>query len=133
MELCTVSQPVQYMGVNGQHIPSSINISPENPQEELGVPSQGTLDEAMVGCVVSDSASMVTLKPVVICLEGLIGAGKSTALQLAKAPLVLMTHKADDIAELTLFLALGIIAGAALVPRLIPLDQIYRTYFPAFS
>ena len=93
MELCTVSQPVQYMGVNGQHIPSSINISPENPQEELGVPSQGTLDEAMVGCVVSDSASMVTLKPVVICLEGLIGAGKSTALQLAKASLEGMGFK----------------------------------------
>ncbi len=52
---------------------------------------------------------------------------------IAWAPLVLMTHNADDIAELTLFLALGIIAGAALVPRLIPLDQIYRTYFPAFS
>ncbi len=52
---------------------------------------------------------------------------------IAWAPLVLMTHNADDIAELTLFLALGIIAGAALVPRLIPLDQIHRTYFPAFS
>jgi LPLT family lysophospholipid transporter-like MFS transporter len=47
--------------------------------------------------------------------------------------LVLMTHNADDIVELTLFLALGIIAGAALVPRLIPLHQIHRTYFPAFS
>jgi LPLT family lysophospholipid transporter-like MFS transporter len=51
---------------------------------------------------------------------------------IAWAPLVLMTHNADDIAELTLFLALGIIAGAALVPRLIPLDQIHRTCFPAF-
>jgi LPLT family lysophospholipid transporter-like MFS transporter len=43
-----------------------------------------------------------------------------------------MTHNADDIVELTLFLALGIIAGAALAPSLIPLDHIRRTCFPAF-
>ncbi|MGD0959497.1 MAG: lysophospholipid transporter LplT [Methylomonas sp.] len=51
---------------------------------------------------------------------------------IAWAPLVLMAHNADDIAELTLFLALGIITGAALVPRLIPLEHIRRTCFPAY-
>ncbi len=51
---------------------------------------------------------------------------------IAWAPLVLMTHNASDISELTLFLALGIIAGAALVPALIPLEHIRRARIPAY-
>lgn len=51
---------------------------------------------------------------------------------IAWAPLVLMTHNASDIAELTLFLALGIIAGSALVPRLIPLEHLRRARIPAY-
>ncbi len=50
----------------------------------------------------------------------------------AWAPLVLMTHNAGDIANLTLFLALGIIAGSALVPRLIPLEHLRRARIPAY-
>jgi LPLT family lysophospholipid transporter-like MFS transporter len=50
----------------------------------------------------------------------------------AWAPLVLMTHNASDIANLTLFLALGIIAGSALAPRLIPLDALRRARIPAY-
>ncbi|MGZ4960251.1 MAG: MFS transporter, partial [Methylomonas sp.] len=50
----------------------------------------------------------------------------------AWAPLVLMSHNASDIADLTLFLALGIVAGAALVPRLIPLEHLRRARFPAY-
>jgi LPLT family lysophospholipid transporter-like MFS transporter len=37
------------------------------------------------------------------------------------APLVLLSKNASEIAELTLFLAIGIVAGSALVPRIIPL------------
>ncbi len=48
------------------------------------------------------------------------------------APLVLMTQNASDIAELTLFLAIGIIVGSALVPRLIPLDFLSRARIPAY-
>lgn len=48
------------------------------------------------------------------------------------APLVLMTHNASDIANLTLFLALGIITGSALVPRLIPLEHLRRVRIPAY-
>ena len=51
---------------------------------------------------------------------------------IAWAPLVLMTKNASEIAELTLFLAIGIIAGSALVPRLIPLDLLRRARLPAY-
>ncbi|MDD2739351.1 MAG: lysophospholipid transporter LplT, partial [Methylomonas lenta] len=48
------------------------------------------------------------------------------------APLVLMSHNASDIANLTLFLALGIITGSALVPHLIPLEHLRRARIPAY-
>jgi len=51
---------------------------------------------------------------------------------IAWAPLVLMSHNASDIANLTLFLALGIIVGSALVPRLIPLEHLRRARIPAY-
>lgn len=51
---------------------------------------------------------------------------------IAWAPLVLMTENASDIAELTLFLAIGIIVGSALVPHLIPLDFLSRARIPAY-
>jgi LPLT family lysophospholipid transporter-like MFS transporter len=48
------------------------------------------------------------------------------------APLVLLSKNASEIAELTLFLAIGIIAGSALVPRLIPLEHLRRARIPAY-
>ncbi len=48
------------------------------------------------------------------------------------APLVLLSKNATEIAELTLFLAVGIIAGSALVPRLIPLEHLRRARMPAY-
>ncbi len=51
---------------------------------------------------------------------------------IAWAPLVLMSENATEIAELTLFLAIGIIIGSALVPRLIPLEQLRRARVPAY-
>ncbi|MDD5580629.1 MAG: lysophospholipid transporter LplT [Methylobacter sp.] len=50
----------------------------------------------------------------------------------AWAPLVLLSKNASEIAELTLFLAIGIIAGSAIVPRLIPLEHLSRTRIPAY-
>lgn len=50
----------------------------------------------------------------------------------AWAPLVLALKNATDIAQLTLFLAVGIIAGSALVPRLIPLEHLRRARVPAY-
>lgn len=51
---------------------------------------------------------------------------------IAWAPLVLMTKSASDIAELTLFLAIGIIIGSAVVPKLIPLKRLQRARIPAY-
>jgi LPLT family lysophospholipid transporter-like MFS transporter len=51
---------------------------------------------------------------------------------IAWAPLVLMTKNTTEIAELTFFLAIGIIIGSAIVPRLIPLEQIRRARIPAY-
>jgi len=51
---------------------------------------------------------------------------------IAWAPLVLMSKNASEIAELTLFLAIGIIVGAALVPKLIPLELLRRARIPAY-
>jgi len=49
----------------------------------------------------------------------------------AWAPLILYAKNATEIANLTLFLAIGIIAGSALVPRIIPLEHLRRVRFPA--
>jgi MFS transporter, LPLT family, lysophospholipid transporter len=51
----------------------------------------------------------------------------------AWAPAILMSHNASDIAQLTLFLAIGIIVGSAVVPRLIPLEQLQRARLAAYA
>jgi LPLT family lysophospholipid transporter-like MFS transporter len=50
----------------------------------------------------------------------------------AWAPSVLLSETASDIAQLTLFLALGIVAGSALAPSLIPLEQLRRVRVAAY-
>lgn len=50
----------------------------------------------------------------------------------AWAPLVLMSQNATEIAQLTLFLAIGIIVGSAVVPRLIPLEHLRRARLSAY-
>jgi LPLT family lysophospholipid transporter-like MFS transporter len=54
-------------------------------------------------------------------------------LLVAWAPVVLLTASASDVADLTLFLALGIVAGALLVPRLIPLGRLRRARLAAYA
>jgi LPLT family lysophospholipid transporter-like MFS transporter len=51
---------------------------------------------------------------------------------IAWAPLVLLTQNTTEIATLTLFLAIGIIIGSAVVPRLIPMDHIQRARIPSY-
>ncbi|MEN8259322.1 MAG: lysophospholipid transporter LplT [Pseudomonadota bacterium] len=51
----------------------------------------------------------------------------------AWAPLVLMSRSASDIADLTLFLAIGIVAGSVLVPRIIPLEHLRRARLAAYA
>lgn len=51
---------------------------------------------------------------------------------IAWAPLILLSKNATEIAELTLFIAIGIITGSALVPGLIPLEHLRRARLPAY-
>lgn len=50
----------------------------------------------------------------------------------AWAPMVLNLDQASDIAELTLFLAIGIVAGSALAPFVVSIDSLRRTRFAAY-
>ncbi len=54
-------------------------------------------------------------------------------LLVAWAPVVLLTVSASDVADLTLFLALGIVAGALVVPRLIPIERLRRARIAAYA
>jgi len=54
-------------------------------------------------------------------------------LLVAWAPVVLATQSASDVADLTLFLALGIVAGALLVPQLIPIEKLRRARLAAYA
>lgn len=54
-------------------------------------------------------------------------------LLVAWAPAVLAAASASDVADLTLFLALGIVAGALLVPRLIPIERLRRARLAAYA
>lgn len=51
---------------------------------------------------------------------------------IAWAPLILLSKNASEIAELTLFLAIGIIVGSAIVPQIIPLEKLRRTRVPGY-
>jgi LPLT family lysophospholipid transporter-like MFS transporter len=51
----------------------------------------------------------------------------------AWAPAVLGTRTTSDIADLTVFLAIGIVIGSAVVPKLIPLDQVRRVRWAAWA
>lgn len=51
---------------------------------------------------------------------------------IAWAALVLSSHSANEIADLTLYLTIGIIAGSIAVPRLIPLEHLRRARIPAY-
>jgi MFS transporter, LPLT family, lysophospholipid transporter len=54
-------------------------------------------------------------------------------LLVAWAPVVLATHTAADVADLTLFLALGIVAGSLAVPLLIPIERLRRARLAAYA
>lgn len=51
----------------------------------------------------------------------------------AWSPQVLDLHSATDIAQLTLFLAIGIIVGSAIAARLIPLEHLRRARFAVYA
>jgi LPLT family lysophospholipid transporter-like MFS transporter len=54
-------------------------------------------------------------------------------LLVAWAPVVLASRSAGDISELVLFLAIGVVVGSAVVPRIIPLDRLRRVRLAAYA
>jgi MFS transporter, LPLT family, lysophospholipid transporter len=54
-------------------------------------------------------------------------------LLVAWAPAVLATQTASDVADLTLFLALGIVGGSLVVPHLIPIEKLRRARLAAYA
>ncbi len=54
-------------------------------------------------------------------------------LLVAWAPVVLATRTAADVADLTLFLAIGIVVGSLAVPRLIPIEKLRRARLAAYA
>lgn len=53
-------------------------------------------------------------------------------MMVAWAPAVLMTHNTADIADLTVFIAIGIAAGAVLAPRIVPMEKLRRARLAAY-
>ena len=51
---------------------------------------------------------------------------------IAWAPLVLFTQTASEIAQLTFFLAIGIVFGSLMAPSLMPLERLGRIRYPAY-
>jgi LPLT family lysophospholipid transporter-like MFS transporter len=101
-------------------------IAPRHTDEPLGV---GHFFAMMRRLLDSDRARFTMLGASLFW-----GAGAVLRLLLvAFAPLVLMTESTSDIAELTLYLALGIVAGAVAVPRLIPIERLRRARLAAYA
>lgn len=53
-------------------------------------------------------------------------------MMVAWAPAVLFTHTTSDIANLTVFIAIGIALGAVVVPWLVPIEQLRRARLAAY-
>lgn len=53
-------------------------------------------------------------------------------MMVAWAPAVLMTRTTADIADLTVFIAIGIAVGAVLAPRLVPMEKLRRARLAAY-
>ena len=99
-------------------------------------PSGGSLKNAVPAFVHMSRQFLETPRARFSMLGASLFWGASAVLRVALvawAPLVLATRTATDIAELTLFLAIGIIVGAAVVPKLIRLEQLRRARLPAYA
>jgi MFS transporter, LPLT family, lysophospholipid transporter len=100
-------------------------IEPQRVGEAVGI---GSFVAMMRRLFVSDRARFTMLGASLFW-----GAGAVLRLVLvAFAPFVLGTDSTTEIAELTLFLAIGIVVGAAVVPRLIPIERLRRARLAAY-
>src|SRR5690606_17222407 len=100
-------------------------VAPTHGDEALGL---GHFVDMMRRLFVSDRARFTMLGASLFWAAGAV----LRLLLVAFAPLVLMTDSTSDIAELTLFLALGIVVGSVVVPKLIPIERLRRARLAAY-
>ena len=101
-------------------------ITPAHGQEARGVVH---FMQMMRALFISDRARFVMLGTSLFWAAAAV----LRLLLVAWAPAVLLTRSTADIADLTLALALGIVVGAALAPRLIPLERLRRARLAAYG
>ncbi|QXP84860.1 lysophospholipid transporter LplT [Methylococcus sp. Mc7] len=101
------------------------------------LPARHTAEVSAVRQLVVQSRALLKSQHARLVLLGLAmfwaAAATLRVVLVAWAPAVLHTRTATDIAELTLFTASGIIIGAALAPRWIPLAEIRRTRYAGYA
>jgi MFS transporter, LPLT family, lysophospholipid transporter len=98
---------------------------PRHSDEALGLKHFG----AMMGQLFASARARFTMLG-----SGLFWAAAAVLrlVLVAFAPVVLGTQSTSDIAELTLYLAVGIVVGAGAVPRFIPMERLRRARFAAY-
>jgi LPLT family lysophospholipid transporter-like MFS transporter len=102
----------------------------------LTAPRGGSLQRALPQFRQTTRAFMRSARARFAMLGGSLFWGAAAVLRVllvAWAPLVLATRSAGDISELVLYLAIGVVAGSAVVPRLIPLEKLRRARLAAYA
>ena len=100
-------------------------MAPQNASEALGLRH---FVEMMRQLLASDRARFTMLGSSLFWAAGAV----LRLLLVAFAPLVLGVESASGIAELTLWLALGIVVGSIAVPKLIPIERLRRARLAAY-
>lgn len=99
--------------------------------------ARGSTNEAPLKKLLHDLKILLNALPARLVLLSLslfwASAATLRVILVAWAPAVLHAQSASEIAELTVFLAVGIVIGSVLVPRLIPMDRLRRTRYAAFA
>jgi LPLT family lysophospholipid transporter-like MFS transporter len=99
--------------------------TPQHSAEALGLRYFGRMIRELLA---SDRARFTMLGAGLFWSAGAV----MRLLLVAFAPLVLATQTTSEIAELTLYLAAGIVAGSVAVPMLIPIERLRRARFAAY-
>ncbi|MBI3900099.1 MAG: lysophospholipid transporter LplT [Gammaproteobacteria bacterium] len=113
----------------GLSLATTLLIPKIAPQHRADQPGVGHFIDMMRSLFVSSRARFAMLG------TGLFWAAAAVLrlLLVAWAPVVLLTHNTADIANLTLALAIGIVIGATLVPKLIPIERLRRARLAAYA
>lgn len=124
------------IGTIGLFLISSLCASFLGLKKTLSISSDEPKNHAALSAFFAQIQSLFTFERARFVILGgsLFWASAATlrVILVAWSPKVLDLHSASEIAQLTLFLAVGIIVGSICVPRLIPLEKLRRTRFAAY-